>query len=248
MPSTGNQHTGEDNMFFRSQDNGATWVSYGSDSGFTTDYPSAMTVFHPQNPNVIYSGSGLERRIISHDLGQAWQASSLGPNGHKPFFIHPLDPKIMIDVNRFSRDGGVTFSENSNSYFVRMPSNRFDILFRQKGTQLQICRMDDVGPEIQLMGYGDSRLVVDEPSELTIYAYVVDPSEHDRISHIELFWDGMPTGFKIYPNDKNNDDSSEFISFNVPFVPTTALFSRFNWIAMDIFGNKSSPWPTLNSK
>jgi len=166
-----------------------------------------------------------------------------GASSYNGFFIHPTNPDIFLDFFKFSRDAGASYSETILSKYVNMPTTRLDTMFRIN-EEFLVCRFDNMGPTIQLLGYGDTHLIVNNESMLTISAYVVDPSENDRISHIEMLMDGIPTGFKIFPD---NNSSAELVEYTIPLQPITPFYGCFSWIALDSYGNKSAPWPGVTA-
>ena len=232
--STGESH------FFRSMDGGTVWQKIGSEYGYDglggTRTSRGSITLHPVEPDHIFLGSGYYYE--SRNGGLTWERTAWGSSFKNTHYLHPDFPAIEITPVRFTRDGRITYSDSeaiSGRSGIFMFRHCKDFLLNDS-----IMRIDDIGPSIQMAGYGRTNLKKGETSNLEIYAYAVDPSANDAVEHLELCLDGYPAGYRIESKDMLTDG---FFVFTLPVSPTFPWAGILQLRAMDTNGNLGSSWP-----
>jgi len=232
---------------FRSTDSGETFerleATTGYDSvvsGYEHNLYCGFIYYHPTDENVIYASIQVEH--ISKDKGKTWSKSEILVRLKGSLIILPSNPDVMISTNDITRNAGITWSDMLGcTTYIKFLGN--DLIAGQ--LCLQIARMDNRGPSIQLAGFGQSILKTGQASELQFKAYVVDPSENDVIDHLEICINGDPVGVQIDADTSRESPNWSFIEYYLSWTPLEPIVGLIQFSAMDSFGNMGPLWPNL---
>ncbi|MCD4655788.1 hypothetical protein K8T06_17850, partial [bacterium] len=178
----------------------------------------------------------------SNDSGLTWKPSSLDCRFKGVLRIRESDPEQIINHKNITKDGGLTWSRlGCVSSLIEFMNGNMVI----SKHSMNIAKMDNQGPVIQVSGFADTQLKVGTSSYLNYMAYVVDPSENDVIDHLEMYCFDEPIGFQI---DAQGVEHNELIQWSILLTPTAPFFGNIQFRGIDSFGNLGPISHTFNSR
>ncbi len=100
-------------------------------------------------------------------------------------------------------------------------------------------------PFLHLAGYGNTLVNCGFPGVLQIYAFAQDPDPNDKVTSIELFYNGEPIGDRL--SDESTPGSGLFYKL-YDVAPSASGTFNLQLRAKDRFGLLSDPWPAMTVK
>lgn len=236
--------------FYKSSDEGVTWVCKGEESGFSPigcPVTSKLSTdpHHDQNLYIVcYPGFWK-----SDDLGETWSPWMMNGRGIN-LSIDPFHESIMYLGGYRTVDNGRIWTDIEEFQIVQFDSEYPDVLYRYNTTKTYSRFIDKITistkkPNVNLAGFGSTSLSLGLPSLLQIYAYATDPDPNDQVTSIELFYNGEPIGDRL--SDESAPGSGLFYKLHAITPSTSGTFS-LQLRAKDRFGLLSDSWPKVKVK
>ena len=230
--------------FYRSNDDGASWASFGRESGFAPFMNAKKIITDPYNDSRVYVVS--DKTWRSENLGDTWSEwkSAYGYD----LILDPIDPKIIYSYGYRTVDGGNVWTDQREFFQIQIDSFDSNILYRREpGGIPRVTKMtiSSKKPSIYMAGFGSSAITLGLPSLLQLYAFAQDPDPNDKVTSIELFYNGGPIGDRL--SDESTPGSGLFYKL-YDITPSASGTFNLQLRAKDRFGLLSDPWPKIKIK
>ncbi|MBN1550474.1 hypothetical protein JW979_03345 [bacterium] len=232
-----------------SNDSGVTWTRKSKihdHAGDCSDYRiyNGLTLYEdPHDENRLYLSQSHVGLFRSKDNGNSWKSLHEHSKGCLNFDIERYSDGTVIWGNERSLDDGQTWCdwrEQIEPWHYPpghlVSSQRSYYLFENRHSR--VMRIEKNPPRIEMAGFGMTWISMGTPGHLDILVWVTDPDLNDRVTSIEVFWDGEPLGFKV---EEELVEESGLFWIRLPYESLDDPLDKMEFRAKDIWGHLSSP-------
>ncbi len=238
-------------LLFRTTDDGQSWEEIGRSRGMI-DTVNLMGIqgnvlFDPHDRNVLYAQP--RKVYISEDKGQSWnlltQKATRFFDGFIISEVNSLEFLFQTTDDNKSRsvDRGKTFGDAVFPLETQFVPGFPDVIYDL--ASMSMLKIDSRPPQMQLGGYGNTRLQAGQSSSLVVAGVAQDTDLHDKVMRIDLLIEDTPIGVSL--RDDVLPDSGFYFTQSET-TPGQSGMWLLNFQAVDYFGNSDSRFPLLHTR
>ena len=146
---------------------------------------------------------------------------------------------------------GFHFSDGYLFHYKRADETE-DVWLPSRHTKFPGPIVSDLGPSILAAGFQPSCASAGSPTEMRVVAYIDHPLGSEAVEHVEVLYNGQPTGIVLNDDGARGDETvgDSMFTCALELPPGTVEPGGsypLEMVARDVNGNESTPWPLLPS-